>query len=71
MSSDSSRRYFTAGRKGSSKNGAAAFQTKVRGSHQPDQTRIKYLEKKLVGRDEVLAELMAEHISLKEAVGEL
>jgi transposase len=52
-------------------NGAAAFQTKVRGSHQPDQTRIEYLEKELVGRDEVLAELMAEHMSLKKAVGEL
>lgn len=52
-------------------NGAAAFQNKLRGSHQPDQTRIEYLEKKLRARDEVLAELMAEHVSLKKAVGEL
>lgn len=32
---------------------------------------IKYLEKKIQRKDEVLAELMAEHIALKKELGEL
>jgi transposase len=52
-------------------NGAAAFQTKTRPNQQPDQQRIEYLEKKIQTKDEVLAELMAEHIALKKSVGEL
>jgi transposase len=52
-------------------NGAAAFQTKARPNQQPDQQRIEYLEKKIQTKDEVLAELMAEHIALKKSVGEL
>ena len=50
-------------------NGAAAFQTKNRGSRQPEQERIARLEKKIRTKDEVLAELMAEHIALKKALG--
>ena len=39
---------------------------------QPDhQERIGYLEKKIQTKDEVLAELMAEHVALKKSVGEL
>ncbi len=41
-------------------NGAAAFQTKSRPNHQPEQERI-----------EVLAELMAEHMALKKSLGEI
>ena len=52
-------------------NGAAAFQTKNRGSRQPEQERIARLEKKIRTKDEVLAELMAEHIALKKSLGEL
>jgi transposase len=52
-------------------NGAAAFQTKARPNQQPDQQRIEYLEKRIQTKDEVLAELMAEHIALKKSVGEL
>lgn len=52
-------------------NGAAAFQTGPRANHQPEQERIEYLEKKIQTKDEVLAELMAEHIALKKSVGEL
>ena len=52
-------------------NGTAAFQNKARTSHQPEQKRIEYLEKKIQTKDEVLAELMAEHIALKKSVGEL
>ena len=36
-----------------------------------DQERIAYLEKKIQAKDEVLAELMAEHVALKKTLGEL
>src|SRR5712671_6264324 len=52
-------------------NGAAAFQAKAPSHHQPQQIRIQYLEKKIQTKDEVLAELMAEHIALKKSLGEL
>jgi len=52
-------------------NGAAAFETKSRTSHQPEQERIEYLTKKIQTKDEVLAELMAEHIALKKSLGEI
>ncbi len=52
-------------------NGAAAFQQRGRTNHQPEQERIAYLEKKIQTKDEVLAQLMAEHVALKKRVGEL
>jgi transposase len=52
-------------------NGAAAFETKARADHPAEQERIEYLEKKIQVKDEVLAELMAEHVALKKSVGEL
>jgi transposase-like protein len=52
-------------------NGAAAFQQRGRTSRQPEQERIAYLEQKIQTKDEVLAELMAEHVALKKRVGEL
>ena len=52
-------------------NGAAAFQTKARPKQQPQQQRIEYLEKKIQTKDEVLAELMAEHVALKKSLGEI
>ena len=52
-------------------NGAAAFQGKSRPDHQAEQQRIEFLEKKIQTKDEVLAELMAEHIALKKSLGEL
>jgi transposase-like protein len=52
-------------------NGAAAFQPKARSNHQAEQERIAYLEKKIQTKDEVLAELMAEHVALKKSLGEL
>jgi len=52
-------------------NGAAAFQSKGRVDHQAEQERIEYLEKKIQRKDEVLAELMVEHIALKKELGEL
>ena len=52
-------------------NGAAAFQPKARPNHSAEQERIAYLEKKIQTKDEVLAELMAEHVTLKRTLGEL
>lgn len=52
-------------------NGAAAFQTKAQSSHPPQQERIEYLEKKIRTKDEVLVELMAEHVALKKSLGEI
>ena len=52
-------------------NGAAAFQQKGRPDHSAAQERIAYLEKKIQTKDEVLAELMAEHIALEKEIGEL
>jgi transposase len=52
-------------------NGAAAFQGKGRQNHPAEQQRIEFLEKKIQNKDEVLAELMAEHVALKKSLGEL
>jgi transposase len=52
-------------------NGAAVFQQKGRVDDATNQERIAYLEQKIQTKDEVLAELMAEHIALKKAIGEL
>ena len=52
-------------------NGAAAFQPKAGPNHSAEQVRIDYLEKKIQTKDEVLAELMAEHVALKKTLGEL
>ena len=52
-------------------NGAAAFEQKGGRHHQAEQERIEYLEKKIQTKNEVLAELMAEHVALKKSVGEI
>ena len=52
-------------------NGATAFQTQGRADQDAEQERIEYLEKKIQRKDEVLAELMTEHIALKKELGEL
>ena len=52
-------------------NEAAAFLPRGRTNHQPEKERIAYLEKKIQTKDEVLAELMAEHVAIKKRVGEL
>lgn len=51
-------------------NGALALEAR-RPERTQDQQRIEKLEKKIRQKDEVLAELMAEHISLKKEFGEL
>jgi transposase len=52
-------------------NGAAAFQQRNRTNHQAEEERIAHLERKIQTKDEVLVELMAEHVALKKRVGEL
>jgi transposase len=52
-------------------NEAAAFEQRARPNHSAEQERIAYLEKKIQTKDEVLAELMAEHVALKKDIGEL
>jgi transposase-like protein len=51
-------------------NAALALEGK-RPERNQDQQRIEKLESKIRQKDEVLAELMAEHISLKKEFGEL
>ena len=54
-------------------NGAAAFQRKSVPTDQvePSRNGSSILEKKIQTKDEVLAELMAEHVALKKSLGEL
>ena len=52
-------------------NRASAFEQKRPTNHSADQERIAYLEKKIQTKDEVLAELMAEHVALRKTLGEL
>jgi transposase len=54
-------------------NGAAAFQAQGRPHRQVEEKekRIEFLEKKVQTKDEVLAELIAEHVALKKSLGEL
>lgn len=51
-------------------NGTAAFQKTRRQADRRDQ-RIEKLEAKLAQKNEVLAELMQEHVQLKKELGEL
>ena len=50
-------------------NGAAAFQRSRKAQADPRDRRIEQLEAKLTQKNEVLAELMQEHVALKKALG--
>ncbi len=52
-------------------NASLALEGTRRPERGPEQQRIEKLEQKIRQKDEVLAELMAEHISLKKELGEL
>ncbi len=54
-------------------NGAAAFGPAPRADKQVEarEQRIAALEKKIRTQDEVLAELMEEHVALKKSLGEI
>jgi transposase len=51
-------------------NGVAAFQHPRKPQVDPRDQRIAQLEAKLRQKNEVLAELMQEHVTLKKALGE-
>ena len=51
--------------------GAAAFDRKATGRKQEVDARIQALEKKLQRKNEVLSELMEEHVKLKKDLGEI
>ena len=51
-------------------NAALALEGK-RADWHPEQQKIEKLEQKIRQKDEVLGELMAEHVALKKALGEL
>jgi transposase-like protein len=50
-------------------NGTPPFEQKARPQHSAKQERIAYLENKIQTKDEVLAELMAEHVALRKRLG--
>lgn len=52
-------------------NGSAAFEKSKKGTKDPQTKRIENLEKKLQTKNEVLSELMEEHVKLKKNLGEL
>ena len=52
-------------------NGATAFETVRKGATDQQSRKIEALEKKLLSKNEVLSELMEEHIKLKKNLGEL
>ncbi|MFC1834918.1 transposase [Thermodesulfobacteriota bacterium] len=51
--------------------GAAAFERQGNGKERGYQRRIEALEAKIKRKDEVLAELMEEHVALKKSLGEI
>lgn len=52
-------------------NGASAFERPSRPETSVQSQRIAFLESKIQRKDEVLAELMEEHVALKKSLGEL
>jgi hypothetical protein len=69
MKWDFSRRSSTVGRRSSSRTGLLPSSRK-HGRTIP-LSRNAYLEKKIQTKDELLAELMAEHVALNKGIGEL
>ena len=51
--------------------GTAAFERQVDGKERQYQRRIEALETKIKRKDEVLAQLMEEHVTLKKSLGEI
>ena len=51
-------------------NGEAAFERTGRRTEAPNQRKVAALEAKLQQKNEVIAELMQEHVQLKKAIGE-
>lgn len=52
-------------------NGSAAFEKQQSTLNKAEQKKIEQLEAKLRNKNDVLSELMEEHVKLKKALGEL
>ena len=52
-------------------NGTMAFERPGRPQTPAQEQRIAFLESKIQRKDEVLAELMEEHVALKKSLGDL
>jgi transposase-like protein len=52
-------------------NGSAAFDRERRNAHSQEQRTIAALQQKLQRKNEVVAELMEEHVRLKKELGDL
>lgn len=52
-------------------NGAAAFRKESDRERKQEKQRIAVLEAKLQSKNEVLSELMEEHVALKKSLGEI
>ena len=52
-------------------NGAAAFERRQNGRASSEQRTIEQLKSKLAYKDEVIAEIMADHVRLKKNLGDL
>jgi len=52
-------------------NGAAAFERSSPKKDRREAERVEALESKIRKKDEVLAELMEEHVALKKSLGEI
>ena len=52
-------------------NGSVAFEHQADGKERQCQRRIEVLEAKIKRKDEVMAQLMEEHVALKKSLGEI
>ena len=52
-------------------NGAAAFDRRPEGRERKLEEKVEFLEGKLAKKDEVMAELLMEHVALKKSLGEV
>jgi transposase-like protein len=51
-------------------NGVAAFERKPQGRERKLEAKVEALQAKLAQKDEVMAELLLEHVMLKKSLGE-
>jgi len=52
-------------------NGAAAFEHRPEGRERRLEEKVEHLQAKLAQKDEVMAELLMEHVALKKSLGEV
>jgi transposase-like protein len=52
-------------------NGAAAFERRGDGRERKLEQQVEALNAKLAGKDEVIGEIMADHVRLKKSLGEV